>query len=132
MSKIKVLANGEYLEYGKVVFFAVKSDVMYFSLSDPDLGMVGYFPRTGLIEVYFNSDPPSTATELERLYGENATEDDVPPWAHPVLAMEYDSLPVLMNFEKLSTLSDKEILEVVQKRRLSFNEYCDLTSVFCY
>ena len=132
MSKIKVLPNGKYLEHGKVVFFAVKSDVMYFPLSDSELGIVGYFPRTGLIEVYFNSDPPSTVDELEKLYGKNASKDDVPPWAHPVLAMEYDCLPNLMDFEKLSTLNDKEILEIIQNRRLSFNEYCDLTSVFCY
>jgi hypothetical protein len=119
MSKIKLLGSEEFIELGKIhalprkSLCAIWSDVMYFSFSDPDLGLVAYFPKSGVIEVFPTFDPPSTATE-----------DDV------VLSMKYDSLPLFMSFEELSSLSDKEILALIEKNRLTFKEYEDLTLYF--
>ena len=118
MSKVKILENGEFIEYGKICTIPAKClapmwmDVMYFPFSDPDLELLAYFPKTGHIEVFSTFDSSSTVTE-----------------DGSVLAVKYDSLPILMSFYELSTLGDKEIIAILQKRKLTFKEYCDLTWV---
>jgi len=119
MSKIKLLGNEEFIELGKIHTLPRKcltpiwSDVMYFSFSDPDLGLVAYFPKAGIIEVFPNG---------ELVFVES--EDDL------VLAMKYDSLSLFMSFDELSKLNDKEILEIIENNRLTFKEYGNLTLNF--